>query len=156
MSCNAISIEPAVMDKYYAINPPRHAEAAYQPNQGDKYPTLSAVPTTAGASGDVILLVTTLYNKPIPGRGFIQSRAQIVDYDSLVKYNGGTFPSPEQAQTIINQHPTIVAGDCTGMTPFYSVVRCDANSRVTVRVLTGGTMAKAISREDFQAAGGRI
>lgn len=156
MACTAVTITPDVMERYYAISPRRHAEKAYQPNQGDKYPTLSTVPTTAGASGQVILLVTTLYNKPIPGQGFPQARAQVVDYDSLVKYNGGTFPSPEQAQTIINQHPDMVAGDCTSQTPFYGIVQCEPNSRVTVRVLTGGMKAKALSREDFQAGGGQL
>jgi hypothetical protein len=110
------------------------------------------VPTTAGASGEVVLLVTTIYNKP----PFKQAEAQVVDYDSLVKYGGGTFPSPEAAQTIIAQHPDMVAGHCSGMTPFYGLVRCEPNSRVTVRVLTGGTKAKALSREDFDAMGGQL
>lgn len=153
MSCNPVPISQERMQQYYySINPPKHAEKAYQPNQGDKYPTLSTVPTTAGGSGAVILLVTTLFNKP----PFKQARAQIVDYDSLVRYNGGTFPTPEKAQTIINQHPDMVAGDCTGMTPFGAQIQCEPNSRVTVRVLTGGTMAKALSLEDFLAGGGRM
>ncbi len=153
MSCTAVKIEPAAMETFYAINPPKHAEKAYQPNQGDKYPTLSTVPTTAGASGEVVLLMTTIYNKP----PFGQAQAQLVDYDSLVKYGGGTFPSPEVAQKIIAQHPDmVVAGTCAGTTPFYALLRCEPNSRVTVRVLTGGMKAKAISREDFDAMGGEI
>jgi hypothetical protein len=68
----------------------------------------------------VILLVTTLRNQPT----FIQAQAQVVDYDSLVKYSGGTFPTPEQAQKIIAQYPQIVAGDCTGMTQFGANVYC--------------------------------
>jgi hypothetical protein len=139
------------MNTYYAINPPRHAEKAYQPNQGDKFPTLSTVPTTVGPSGLVILLVTTLRNQP----PFGQAQAQVVDYDSLVRYGGGTFPTPEQAQKIIAQYPQIVAGDCTGTTPFGANVSCQPNSRVTVRVLTGGTKAKALSLEDFLGGGGR-
>jgi hypothetical protein len=152
MSCNAVTIEQLDMEKYYGISPPRHAEKAYQPNQGDKFPTLSTVPTTAGASGKVVLLVTNLYNKP----RFGQAEAQVVDYDSLVKYGGGAFPPPELAQQIINQHPTIVAGDCSGLTPFYGIVQCDPYSRVTVRVLTGGAKAKALSLEDFNAGGGHV
>lgn len=152
MPCNATPLSPDKMEKNYSINPPRHAEKAYQPNQGDKFPTLSTVPTTAGASGEVILLVTTLYNKA----PFKQAEAQVVDYDSLVKYGGGTFPSPEAAQKIISQHPDMVAGHCSGMTPFYGIVNCEPHSRVTVRVLTGGTKAKALSREDFNANGGQL
>jgi hypothetical protein len=155
MSCTDVhSISQGDMEYDYAISPPRHAEKAYQPRQGDQFPTLSTVPTTAGASGDVVLLVTNLYNKQPPPFG--PAEAQVVDYDSLVKYGGGTFPSPEQAQQIINQHPTIVAGHCSGITPFSGVVHCDPHSRVTVRVLTGGTKAKALSLEDFKASGGRV
>ena len=151
MPCNTNPLAQDKMEKDYAINPRRHAEKAYQPNQGDKFPTLSTVPTTAGASGEVVLLVTTLYNKA----PFGQAQAQLVDYDSLVKYGGGTFPSPELAQKIIAQHPDmVVAGTCAGTTPFYALLQCEPNSRVTVRVLTGGMKAKAISREDFNAMGG--
>lgn len=152
MPCNAQPLSPEKMATDYAISPRRHAEKAYQPNQGDKFPTLSTVPTTAGASGEVILLVTTIYNKP----PFGAAEAQVVDYDSLVKYGGGTFPSPEVAQNIIAQHPDMVAGQCSGTTPFYGIVNCEPNSRVTVRVLTGGTKAKALSREDFNAMGGQL
>lgn len=152
MPCNTVPVSQANMEKFYAMKPPQHAEKAYQPNQGDKYPTLSTVPTTAGASGEVILLVTTLFNKP----EFRQAQAQVVDYDSLVKYNGGTFPTPEQAQKIINQYPQIVAGHCSAMTPFAGIVPCEPNSRVTVRVLTGGMKAKALSREYFNANGGQL
>lgn len=153
MSCNAVTISQQEMQTYYyGINPPKHAEKAYQPRQGDKYPTLSSVPTTAGASGDVVLLVTSLFNRAPFGR----AEAQVVDYDSLVKYNGGTFPTPEQAQKIIAQHPDMVAGHCSGTTPFRGVVQCEPHSRVTVRVMTGGTMAKALSREDYTAGGGKL
>ena len=152
MSCNATTTTQEKMEKFYAVNPPRHAEKAYQPNQGDKFPTLSTVPTTAGESGIVVLLVTSLYNKPPFGR----AQAQVVDYDSLVRYSGGTFPTPEKAQQIINQHPQMVAGDCSGTTPFYGIVQCEPRSRVTVRVLTGGTKAKALSLEDLNAGGYQV
>jgi len=154
MSCNATRLAPETMQKdYYKINVGRHAEAAYQPNQGDTYPAISTVPTVAGASGQVVLLVTTLYNK-----NFKQGAAQVVDYDGLVKYNGGTFPTPDKADSIIKQHPDLVIsdGDCSYMTPFYAITHCQANSRVTVRVLTGGTQAKAVGLETFKAAGGEL
>ena len=151
MPCNTNPLDPGKMEQDYAIKPRRHAEKAYQPNQGDQYPTLSTVPTTAGSSGQVVLLVTTLFNKPI----FKEAQAQLVDYDSLVKYGGGTFPSPELAQQIIAQHPDmVVGGTCRAMTPYYALLQCEPNSRVTVRVLTGGIKAKALSREDFDAMGG--
>lgn len=152
MSCQAVTISQEQMEKFYAIRPPQHAEKAYQPNQGDKFPTLSTVPTTAAASGQIVLLVSTLFNKP----PFRRAEAQVVDYDSLLRYNGGKFPTPEQAQKIITQHPEIVAGQHSGMTPFAGIVRCEPNSRVTVRVLTGGTKAKALSAEDFYANGGQL
>ena len=153
MSCNAQPLAQDKMEKDYAINPRRHAEKAYQPNQGDAFPTLSTVPTTAGASGQVVLLVTTLFNKPT----FRTAQAQLVDYDSLVKYGGGTFPSPELAQKIIAEHPDmVVGGTCAAMTPYYALLQCEPHSRVTVRVLTGGMKAKAISREDFDAMGGEL
>ncbi len=155
MSCNAKPLAPDTMQKdYYKINVGRHAEAAYQPKQGDTYPAISTVPTTAGASGQVVLLVTTLYNRA----PFRQGGAQVVDYDGLVKYNGGTFPTPDKADLIIRQHPDLVISDadCSSMTPFYAITHCQANSRVTVRVLTGGTQAKAVGLETFKAAGGEL
>ena len=154
MSCNTNTISQGDMEKYYAVSPARHAEKAYQPRQGDTFPTLSTVPTTAGVSGVVVLLVTNLYNKQPPPFG--PAEAQVVDYDSLVRYGGGTFPSPEKAQQIINQYPQIVAGHCSGTTPFYGIVQCEPRSRVTVRVLTGGTKAKALSIEDLNAGGYRL
>jgi hypothetical protein len=137
---------------YYEVNVGKHAETAYQPNQGDAYPAISSVPTTAGPSGQVVLLVTTLYNKGNPKQG----EAQVVDYDGLVKYNGGTFPTPDRAQAIINQHPDLVVSDCSSMTPFYALVGVQPNSRVTVRVLTGGVQAKVAALEAFKTAGGTL
>ncbi|HEY9283953.1 MAG TPA: hypothetical protein VIP46_10920 [Pyrinomonadaceae bacterium] len=140
------------MQRYYAISPPRHAEKAYQPNQGDKFPALSTVPTTTGASGQVVLLVSNLFNRP----PFRQAEAQLIDYDALLRYSGGTFPTPEVAQKLIGQYPQIVLANCALMTPFVALIASRANSRVTVRVLTGGHKAKALSLEDFNAAGGRL
>lgn len=153
MACNPKPLNQATMQNdYYVVNAGKHAEAAYQPKQGDTYPAISTVPTTAGASGQVVLLVTILYNKGT----FKQGEAQVVDYDGLVKYNGGTFPTPDKAQAIIDQHPDLVVSDCTYMTPFYALVGVQPNSRVTVRVLTGGVQAKAVALEVFQAGGGQL
>ena len=152
MTCTAMRLDQATMEGDYKISPARHAECAYQPRQGDQYPTLSTVPTTAGPSGEIVLLVTTLYNKPT----FNRADAEVVDYDSLVKAGGGTFPTPEKANAYIAQHPDIIVGHCAEMTPFYGIVKAQANSRVTVRVLTGGMKAKALSREDFNAMGGKL
>ena len=152
MFCYIVLVSPPTMNTLYALKPRQHAEKAYQPNQGDKFPTLSTVPTTAGASGEIILLVTTLFNKP----EFRKAEAQVVDYDSLVRFNGGTFPTPEQAQKIINQHPEIVAGHCAAQTPFGGIVQCEPHSRVTVRVLTGGMKAKALSREYLTSQGAQL
>ena len=152
MTCDAKTISQEAMETDYAISPPRHAEKAYQPRQGDQFPTLSTVPTTAGASGEVVLLVTNLFNKP----PFGAAEAQLIDYDLMVKYAGGTFPSPEVAQKIIVNYPQTVLAACAGTTPFYGLVRCGARTRVTVRVLTGGTKAKALGREDFDAGGGKL
>lgn len=150
MACTAKPLDQATMNNDYNINPRRHAEKAYQPNQGDQYPAISTVPTTAGPSGEIVLLVTNLYNKP----RFDSAEAEVVDYDSLVKAGGGTFPTPDKAQAYITQHPDIIVGHCSAMTPFYGIVNAQPNSRVTVRVLTGGMKAKALSREDFNAMGG--
>jgi hypothetical protein len=140
------------MQRFYAISPPKHAEKAYQPNQGDKFPTLSTVPTTTKASGQVILLVSNLFNRP----PFRQAEAQLIDYDALLRFSGGTFPTPEVAQKLIGQHPQIVLAHLTHMTPFIAIIAFRANSRVTVRVLTGGHKAKALAIEDFLAAGGKM
>ncbi|HVF51282.1 MAG TPA: hypothetical protein VNA19_14415 [Pyrinomonadaceae bacterium] len=152
MATNLITIKPEEMQyDYYSINPRQHSEAAYQPKQGDKFPPTHSIPTTAGRSGYVIVMVTHLYNKNTGAR----AEMQLVDYDSLKKYNGGVFPTPEQAQKIIQEHPQMVAGQPAGATPFLAKIYCEPNSRVTVRPLTGGTQVKAVSAEDYQAANGR-
>ena len=155
MSSNIIAISTisqADMQKYYAINPPRHAEKAYQPHQGDKFPTLSTVPTTAGASGQILMLVSNLRNAP----PFAQAEAQLIDYDGLLRYSGGTFPTPEAAQKIIGQYPQVMIAHCTFLTPYGAIIASRPQGRVTVRVLTGGHKAKALSYEDFYAAGGKM
>lgn len=151
MTCNAVRIYPNTMTAYYKISPPRHAEKAYQPNQGDQFPTLSIVPTTAGGSGQIILLVTTLFNRE--NDNFRVAEAQLIDYDLLVQYAGGTFPSPEVAQKIIANYPAVVVSHCKLTTPFGANIYFRPHGRVTVRVLTGGMKAKALSLEDFVGAG---
>ena len=42
-------------------------------------------------------MMTTIYNKPPFGR----AEVQIINYDALLSYSGGTFPTPEVAQKII-------------------------------------------------------
>lgn len=61
------TIDPATMQAlYYGINPPRHAEKAYQ--VGDPAPPLHPRPTTVGRSGVIVALATTIYNRPPFGR----------------------------------------------------------------------------------------
>lgn len=149
---NLITLNQEAMQEYYAISPARHAEKAYQPNQGDKFPPLSTVPTTAGGSGQIILLLTNLRNLPTFGR----AEAQLIDYDALLRYSGGTFPTPEVAQKIIGQYPQVVIAHGVGTTPCGANIAFRPNGRVTVRALTGGHKAKALSLEDFVGAGGRM
>jgi hypothetical protein len=151
MACYPIPISQAQMQNdYYHINPPRHAECAYQPNQGDKFPPVSTVPTTCGPSGVALVMVTTLRNATAGGQG----QAEVIDYNSLKKFNNGVFPTPEQADRIIKAHPEIVAGNCSYMMPFIGQVYCEPNSLITVRPLVGGTQAKVVSCEDYGALGG--
>lgn len=145
-------LQDAMRQFYYEINPPRHAEKAYQPNQGDRFPTLSTVPTTTGDSRAVVVLLTTVRNVT----PFDRAELQIIDYDGLLRYSGGTFPTPEVAQKIIANYPQVVVAHCAGLTPCGKIVSNVSPRRVTVRVLTGGYMGKLLSYEDFDAGtGGR-
>src|SRR3954470_22915836 len=139
-----------MQEDYYKINPTPHAEIAYQPNQGDKFPPVATAPTKT-PSGQVVVMMTTLRNQGSFGIG----QMQLVDYGSLIRFNGGSFPTPQQAQQIINQHPEVVAATLSGQTPFVARVPVAPNDPVTVRPLTGGYMAKAVSHEDFVAYHGR-
>ena len=131
---------------YYNCNPAQHAEKAYQPNQGDQAPPVSTVPTTLGPSGIAVVLDTTLKNQN-PGA---QSQVQLIDFDGLCKYNGGTCPSdPLKAQQILNQHPDLIIATAAAATPFVAVVTAQASSRVTVRPMTAGTQAKALRKTDY-------
>ncbi|HEX8162262.1 MAG TPA: hypothetical protein VF538_10345 [Pyrinomonadaceae bacterium] len=150
-SCTGVTINPGDMqNSYYNCNPPQHAEKAYQPNQGDQAPPVSTVPTTLGPNGIAVILDTTLRNLNTGA----QSQVQLVDFDGLCKYNGGTCPAdPLKAQQILNQHPDLIITTATGRTPFIAVVAAQPNSRVTVRPMTGGTQAKALSKTDYTNCG---
>jgi len=151
MACYTLKILQAQMQKdYYQINPPKHAECAYQPNQGDKFPPVSPTPTKCGASGVAIVMVTSLRNVNPSGQG----QAEVVDYNSLKKFNNGVFPTPEQADRIIREHPEIVAGRCADTMPYLGRANCEPNSLITIRPLVGGTQAKVVSCEDYNALGG--
>lgn len=145
------TIDPNEMTDLYKISPPRHAEKAYQPNQGDKFPTLSTVPTTIGPSQYLVVLLTNLFNRYPWGR----AEVQIIDYDDLIRYAGGTFPTPEVAQKIIANYPQVVIAHCAGTTPCKGIINLPEN-RVTVRVLTGGHKAKALDLADVAAAGQKV
>ena len=146
-SFNGSTINPGDMNNsYYKCNPPQHAEKAYQPNQGDQAPPVSTVPTTLDPTGLAVVLDTTLKNLNTGA----QSQMQLVDFDGLCKYNGGPCPSdPLKAQQILDQHPDLIITTVTGKTPFIAVVAAQPNSRVTVRPMTPGTQAKALSRTDY-------
>lgn len=134
----------------YQINPPQHAEKAYQPNQGDQFPPVSTVPTRS-PSGQVVVMMTNIHNQ-VP---FDIGQMELVDYNSLSRFNGGVFPTPEQVQRIISQHPEIVAARRSGQTSWLANVRVAPNDPITVRPLTAGYMTKAVSKEDFDAGNGR-
>lgn len=152
MACRTLTVtQKQMQNDYYNINPPKHAEKAYQPNQGDKVPPVSTVPTTCGGSGLAVAMVTRLRNQDPRGEG----QAEVIDYNSLLKFNKGVFPTPEQADQIIRQHPEIVAGRCVGTMPFLALVECERNSLITVRALVGGTQAKVVSLEDYVASTGK-
>lgn len=64
---NHHDVDPEAMQRlYYGINPPTHAEKAYQAS--DSAPPLHPRPTTVGRSGTIVALATTIYNKPPFGK----------------------------------------------------------------------------------------
>jgi hypothetical protein len=130
---------------YYAPRTGQNAEKAYQPNQGDPAPPVSSVPTVVGGVGVIVILDTTIYNRN-PGK---QSRVQLIDFDGLLRYNGGVCPDPLKVQEILTQHPDLILTDATGATPFVGVVGIEVNRRITVRPMTGGTMAQAINKASY-------
>jgi hypothetical protein len=141
--------QPDMQHDYYEINPPRHAEAAYKA-QRDNFPPVSTVPSTS-SSGEFVALMTTIYNRP----PFGVAQMELVDYNSLIRFNGGVFPTPEQANQIIQQHPEIICVRLSGTTPFVAKVYCAPNDPLTLRPLTPGCMSKVISKADYDNSGGR-
>ena len=153
MSNTIVTVSQADMqhDYYEVITPQQKAETAYQPNQGDRVPPLATEPSCSLASGLVIVAMTTLYNRPPFGVGEVE----LINWGALIWLNGGTFPTPEKAQQLISRYPGIVSARLKGTLPFVAKVACPPYSPVTVRPLTGGCMARALSREDYVAGGGR-
>ncbi len=145
-SCQVTTVTQSQMQHcYYAPRTGQHAEKAYQPNQGDPAPPVSSVPTSAGRPGIIVILDTTIYNRN-PGK---QSRVQLIDFDGLLGYNGGVCPDPLKVQEILTKHPELIIADATGATPFVAVVGVEIGQRVTVRPMTGGTMAQAIRKLEY-------
>ena len=125
--------DPGTMQSlYYGINPPRHAEKAYQAE--DSSPPLHPRPTTVGKSGVVTVLATTLYNKPPFGK---RAQFSICDRGGRALYTG-TLDTPGRL-------------DVPGFAP---------GSEVLIRPETIGTMVKLLTPEhiagaaDQDAAGG--
>jgi hypothetical protein len=140
---------------YYEINPPSHAEAAYQPGQGDQFPPVSSV-ASPSANGEFVAMMTTVNNIP----SFGTAKMELVDFRSFLKFNKevfnkDVFPTPEQAQQIIQAHPEIVCARLTGATPFVVKVNCEGIDWLTLRPLTGGYMSKVISKRDYDKGRGR-
>ncbi|MBV9210777.1 MAG: hypothetical protein JOZ52_09125 [Acidobacteria bacterium] len=150
MTYNPITIsQPDMQHDYYDINPPKHAEKAYQPRR-DKVPPFATIPSTS-ATGEFVAMMTTIYNNP----PFGVAQMELVDYDSLIRFNGGAFPTNEEANQIIASHPEIVCARLSGTTPFVVKVNCAANDSLTLRPLTPGYMSKVISKKDYDGGGGR-
>ncbi|HEX8139643.1 MAG TPA: hypothetical protein VF544_18935 [Pyrinomonadaceae bacterium] len=151
MSSNVMTISQQDMQyDYYQINPPKHAEIAYQPKQGDNFPPVATVPSTS-ATGYFVSMMTLIYNKGIFG----VAQMELVDYNSLIRFNGGVFPNLQQADQIIKAHPEIVCVRLSGRTPFIAKVYCAPVDPLTVRPLTPGYMSKVVSLKDYTDLGGR-
>jgi|GEM_PF-2513282 len=152
MSNSVFTINQADMQFDYAINTPQQrAEIAYQPNQGDRVPPVATEPSSSLASGSVIVEMTNLHNNPPFGVGEVD----LINYGALLWLNNNVFPTPERAQQIINQNPGIVVAHSRGTLPFLAKIACAPYLPVTVRPLTGGCKAHALSKEDYMAGGGR-
>jgi hypothetical protein len=141
--------QPDMQHNYYGISG-THAERAYQPRQGDKVPPISAVPSTS-PNGEFVALMTTIYNRA----PFGIAQMELVDFNSLVRFNGGSVPSDAQADQIIKAHPEIICVRIGGQTPFIAKIMCAANDPLTLRPLTGGYMSMVMSKDDYNRGGGR-
>jgi hypothetical protein len=110
---------------YYGINPPRHAERSYQAS--DPAPPLSAQPTVVDDSGSIVVLATTIYNRPPFGRA---ARVSICD-ETGAALATRTLVTPARL-------------DLHGLPP---------GTEVFIRPETMGTMAKLLTPEQIARAG---
>lgn len=122
---DAGNVDPGTMQSlYYGINPPRHAEKAYQPEDGA--PPLHPRPTTVGRSGVIVALATTIYNRPPYGR---QARFSICDRSGKTLHSGA-LATPGMAEI-------------PGFEP---------GTEVLIRPETLGTMVKLLTPEQIAGA----
>lgn len=147
----SITLEEMQYD-YYQINPYPHAEVAYQPKQGDLVPPVSALSTTTGPSGVLVVLFTALYNKPTGGGS---CQAEVLDRNLLLKYNGGAAPDAAQTRQLVEQHQDVCAARPSGIMPTLFVLYVRPNTPYVVSTLTPGTQVKLLSKEQYVAGGGR-
>ena len=136
---------------YYKINPYPHAEVAYQPKQGDLVPPVSALTTTTGPSGILVVLFTTLYNKPASSGN---CQAEVLDHNLLLKYNGGAAPDATRTKQLVEQHQDVCAARPAGIMPSLFVLYVKPNTPYAVSTLVPGTQVKLLSKEQYVANGG--
>ena len=136
---------------YYQNNPYPHADVAYQPKQGDLVPPVSALATTTGPSGIMVVLFTTLYNKPAGGGN---CQAQVLDRNLLLKYNGGAAPDATRTRQLVDQHQDVCAARPAGIMPSLFVLYLKPNTPYVVSTLTPGTQVKLLSKEQYAAGNG--
>lgn len=116
------NVDPGTMQSlYYGINPPRHAEKAYQAEDGA--PPLHPRPTTVGRSGTIVALATTIYNKPPFGK---VARFSVCDRSGKVLH-AGEVRTPGSLEI-------------TGLEP---------GTEVLIRPETLGTMVKLLTPEQI-------
>jgi len=108
-----------MQELYYGINPPRHAEKAFQ--AGDAAPPISARPTQADPSGGLTVLVTTLYNRDVG------ARAEYAVWATAT-------PGP-------NDRPVFIG---SGVTPFLEDLQLTPSGQYFIQPRTVGTMAKLL------------
>lgn len=118
-------IDPSLMRALYGINPPRHAEKAYQ--AGDPAPPLSARATVVDASGTITALATTIYNRPPFGRAV-------------------SFSICDETGAVLTTRTVTAPGrlDVHGLVP---------GTEVYIQPRTIGTMVKLLTPEQIAAAG---
>ncbi|HVV84799.1 MAG TPA: hypothetical protein VHE35_17165 [Kofleriaceae bacterium] len=115
----------AMRHLYYDINPTPHAEKAYQ--SGDAAPAVSAEGTIVDGSGTVVVLVTTIYNRPPFGR---PGRVSVTD-DSGATLATASIATPGR----------------------FELRDLEPGTAVFIRPETIGTMAKILTPEQIALAG---